>query len=87
MTLEKPRTNKKPGKISYKNGIRYITTTPYGFDKAKKFKIYSPGIKISRLPKGFSSWLPAFVDTRTTKTLPRYGIYNMNGKERFAAVN
>lgn len=87
MTLKKFKTNKKPGKVSYKNRIRYITSTPYGFDKGKKFMIYTPGIKMSKLPKGFVSWLYAFMDVRAAKTLPRYGIYNVKGTAGFVAVN
>ena len=48
MKLKKLKTNKKPGKVYYKNKIRYITSNPYGFDHAGKFMIYCPGIKMSQ---------------------------------------
>ena len=77
MKLKKLKTNKKPGKVYYKNKIRYITSNPYGFDHAGKFMIYCPGIKMSKLPSNI----------RTTKVLTQYGIYNVKGKEGFVAAN
>lgn len=85
MKLKKLKTNKKPGKVYYKNKIRYITSNPYGFDHAGKFMIYCPGIKMSKLPNGFVGWLPSNI--RTTKVLTQYGIYNVKGKEGFVAAN
>lgn len=87
MTLKKIKTDKKPGKTYYQDGVRYITSDPYGFDKAKTFRIYCPGIKMSSLPSGFVSWMHAFMDTSQTKTLPNYGIYNVKGDMGFFAWN
>ncbi|MCI9124301.1 MAG: hypothetical protein HFH35_09535 [Eubacterium sp.] len=85
MTLKKIKADKKAGKTYYQNGVRYVTSDPYGFDNGKNFRIYCPGIKMSKLPSGFVSWMYAFMNTSKTKTLPNYGIYNVKGDMGFFA--
>ena len=71
----------------YENGIRYIYSGPYGLENADEFLLYLPGSQISDLPEEFVSWLYAFVDVQTEKTLPYYGIYNVGGKTGFVACD
>ena len=68
------------------DGIRYITSKPYGFDDAGEFRLFLPGMTISALPEGFTEWVdvPRDSSTESKGVLPFYGLYNVNGKEGFS---
>lgn len=83
MKLEWLETDGNLGDTYIEDGIMYINSEPYGFDDADEFIIYVPGIQISDLPEGFVLWLYGFMNVETTKVLPYYGIYNVNGEEGF----
>lgn len=85
ITLKKIKTEKKAGKTFYDDGFRYITSTPYGLEGAKKFIVYLPGKKIAQISKGAKDWFSAYGIDRTKKTLENYYlIYNTKGGETFA---
>ena len=85
MRLEYLSQDGTVGDVYYEDGIRYIVSSPYGFDNADEFFIYRPGIPMTDLPEGFRLWLSAFFNVQTTDTLPYYGIYNAGGEEGFVA--
>lgn len=87
MKLEKLGIKEKPGEIFIEEGVRYVCSEPYGFDRANEFYLYCPGIQISELEAGFVNWLGAFVDARKVENLPYYGIYNRGGKQGFVGVD
>lgn len=68
------------------DGIRYITSYPYGFDDADEIKIYLPGKKIDELPEGFLSWvgMPRSTNFEDMDVLPFYGLYNVAGEQGFS---
>lgn len=68
------------------DGIRYITSEPYGFDDAKEFRLYLPGMKVSELPKGFteSVGVPGETNSENAGGLPFFGLYNIGGMEGFS---
>ncbi|MBQ3088091.1 MAG: M4 family metallopeptidase [Clostridia bacterium] len=84
MKLEYLDLEEKPGKVSYEDGVKIITSDPYGFDNANEFYIYLPGAPVSQLEDGFLEWVR--FDTETNKTLPKniYGIYNISGRMGFS---
>lgn len=86
MDLEFLNTEGKVNDYYYENGIKYIYSTPYGFDNANKFYIYLPGAPVANLPNEFLGW--SFINTDIRKTLPNgfYGIYNFDGKEGFVGL-
>ncbi|HML67860.1 MAG TPA: hypothetical protein PKA81_05630 [Clostridia bacterium] len=68
------------------DGIRYITSKPYGFDDAGEFRLFLPGMTIYTLPEGFTEWVdvPRDSSAESGGVLSFYGLYNVNGKEGFS---
>lgn len=58
------------------DGIRYVTTEPYGVAKAKTVTIYLPGTPVDRLPEDFIFWTHMHETDPDAKTLPCYGIWS-----------
>lgn len=83
MKLESLELEHDPGYEYYEDGTRYICSEPYGLDNADEFIIYAPGAPVAELPEAFVGWMSWIVDPNTTQTLPRYGIYNVNGQQGF----
>lgn len=66
------------------DGIRYIVSTPYGFDDADEFRIYLPGKKVSELPSEYIEWIFGLEES---DILEFYGLYNLGGKQGFSSNN
>lgn len=81
-SLFKILTEKAPGEVYYEDGVRYITTDPYGFTNADVFYMYLPGTPYSAIPEGCSEW---FIHYNLTTPLPSdtFVLYNVNGGEVF----
>lgn len=81
MRLEYIEADEEPDIVTYEDGIRYITSTPYGFDDGDEFFVYMPDTPVSCLPTEFMFWCT----TKMRLTLPTnyYGIYNINGMQGF----
>ncbi len=71
--------------VSKEDGVRYIFSTPYGFDNADEFILYLPGKKISELPQEYIDWVssPLGKDFENISELDFYGLYNVAGKQGF----
>lgn len=69
------------------DGVKIITTGPYGFDDADKFSLYLPGKKVSELPEQFLNWvsMPWVLDFENIDVLDFYGLYNVGGEQGFSA--
>ena len=69
------------------DGVRYITSDPYGFDNADMFFLYLPGKDINGLPEEFLNWvgMPRGIDYKSIDILDFYGLYNVGGEEGFSA--
>lgn len=84
MKLKSLELEKMPGEIYYEDNVKYICRSPYGFDNANEFMIYLPGSEISELPQGFLQWIYyRYGKDESIKTLPFYGIYNVDGESGF----
>ncbi|NYB73649.1 hypothetical protein HZF24_05790 [Sedimentibacter hydroxybenzoicus DSM 7310] len=66
------------------DGIKYITSTPYGFDDAGEFRLYLPGKEISKLPSEYTDWIYGLEES---KVLDFYGLYNIGGEQGFSSYN
>ncbi|WP_312700853.1 hypothetical protein [Sedimentibacter sp.] len=66
------------------NGIKYIISTPYGFDDAGEFRLYLPGKKVSELPSEYVEWIYGLEES---DVLEFYGLYNFGGKQGFSSYN
>jgi len=77
-------TEEGPLKETIEDGIRIITSTPYGFDDADGFRLYLPGKEIRNLPEGFLIWT---FPERDKPVLSCYGLYNVNGEQGFVSYD
>ena len=69
------KTYGKKGQKRIKDGIIYITSVPYGFEKLGRFYLYLPGKKRSDLTEEFMSW-EARRYINDEGFLTSYGLYN-----------
>lgn len=84
MNLESFEPEGSLNEVYYKDGTKYICSEAYGFEEAYEFVIYMPGIEMSELPQGFLQWIAyRYGSEATAKTLPCFGIYNVNGEAAF----
>lgn len=76
-----------PEKESVEDGVRYITSTPYGLDHADEVLIYLPGYPVKNLSEEALGWLMsagAFWDPDgRPETLPFYALNNVNEQQVF----
>lgn len=69
------------------DGLRHITSEPYGFDHADEFILYLPGKRIDELPFEYTNWVGIYVGSESDgmHVLSFYGLYNVGGKEGFSS--
>lgn len=67
------------------DGMRIITSEPYGFDDADEFTLYLPGKKVNELPQGFLDWVRIRIDSEDVDALSFYGLYNVGGEQGFSS--
>jgi hypothetical protein len=72
----------KEGEEEIIDGIRYITSTPYGFDNADEFRLYLPGKLVSELPAEYVDWVYGLSEYAK---LDFYGLYNISGEQGFSS--
>ena len=58
------------------DGIRYVTTEPYGLTGTDELLLYLPGTPVDALPEGFLLWAHGMGLPAEAETLPCYGLYN-----------
>jgi hypothetical protein len=85
MTVEYLNTVGTEGEEKIVDGVKIITTTPYGFDNANEFRLYLPGRNTKDLPEEFLFWVgaPFAWGNNVPTTLPFYGLYNVSGQQGF----
>ena len=69
------------------DGIRYIYTTPYGFDDADEFILYMPGTPLEEIPDEGLSWTG--LNSSVSDKVPEgfFVIYNVCGQKSFCALS
>lgn len=65
----------------------YVYTTPYGFEDADEFLVYTPGASLSDMTEACRSWM--FLSEEIFKETPDgyFVIYNIDGEEAFTGQN
>lgn len=58
------------------DGIRYVTTDPYGLFTAREVVLYLPGAPVDALPEGFLIWSHLNEIDPHAEALPYYAIWN-----------
>ena len=86
MKLEYLNLDQAVGKATIVDGVRIITSEPYGFDNAYEFRLYLPDRRTADLPEPFLDWVRAPGVWNNTGTLQVYGLYNMRGEQGFYAI-
>ncbi|MBQ9008610.1 MAG: hypothetical protein IJ088_04680 [Clostridia bacterium] len=66
--------------------IRYVTSAPYGLEKAQTVVIYEAGTPIEKLPEGFMVWSHLQEVDPDAKTLPYDAIWNETDEAGFVAI-
>lgn len=66
--------------------IRYVTSGPYGLEKAQSVIIYESGTPIEKLPEGFMAWSHLQEVDPDAKTLPYYAIWNEADDAGFVSI-
>lgn len=58
------------------DGTRYVTSAPYGVEKAQTVTVFLPGMPVDRLPEGFLFWSHLQEIAPDAKTIPYYAIWS-----------
>jgi len=88
MKLESLDTEGELDSERIENGVRILTTDPYGMDSADEFMLYLPGRATADLPAEYLDWVSmpnVWIDGEIPEALPFYGLYNVGGMEGFFA--
>ena len=57
-------------------GIRYVTSAPYGLEKAETVTLYLPGVPLASLPEDLLFWTHLQETDPEADTLPYYAIWS-----------
>lgn len=61
------------------DGIRYISSAPYGLEGGVDFMFYTPDTPVSELDEELLSWWPGRYETTPSETLDCYCLWNVDG--------
>lgn len=75
MSLEALTIQETPAEEWIEDGIRYITSEPYGLEEGKEFLLYSPETPAEGLDEEFLTWWPSW-NVEDTGTLNCWGLLN-----------
>ncbi len=73
----------EPEVVTYEEGVRYITSTPYGLENADEIEIYLPGYSVAKLSQDAQEWIQSAeefwgLSSEDPKILPFFVLYNVN---------
>jgi hypothetical protein len=74
------------GSERIEDGVRIITSDPYGMANPDEFLLYLPGRPTADLPEEFIDWVSmpnVWAADAVPETLPFFGLYNVGGAEGF----
>ena len=75
---------KAPGEEEIVDGVRYVSSEPYGLENAKELYMYLPGAPTAELPEDFLSWVHFWDPSEPEEeSLAFYGLYNVTEAEGF----
>lgn len=77
ITLSEINTKRAEGEEWVEDGIRYISSGPYGLEEGKEFLLYTPQTPVKNLTEEFIQWGYGSVGLDSSReTLGCYGLYN-----------
>lgn len=68
------------------DNIRYVTSAPYGLEKASELFLYTPGTPVEKLPEAFLSFSHLSEIAPDADTLPYYGLYSAADESGFISI-
>ncbi len=68
------------------DGIRFVTSEPYGLGKAETVTIFLPGTPMEHLPEAFLFWTILYEIDPEAETFPYYGIWNETDDAGFVSI-
>lgn len=88
LTLQSISTEEDENVSYIEDGIRYITSSPYGLTDdnggyAKEFILYTPETPVNSLPEDFLYWWPLRFSKEKPATLSHYGLLNKSTQDGF----
>ena len=78
LTLEELSSDYEQGKEWVEDGVRYVSSEPYGVEQGKDFILYLPDTPTDGLNEEFLSWWPGQYQEDQPDTLDFYGLYNVD---------
>lgn len=76
LTLGEVSSDYQDGKTWIADGVRYVSSCPYGVEDGKEFILYLPGTPTEGLPEEFLNWKKYLGEY--SDTLEQYGLYNVD---------
>ena len=78
MTLSRVDSQRPAEETWVEQGIRYVSSVPYGLEQGKNFLLYTPDQTVAGLSEEFLSWWPPrfLPEEEIPQTLSFYGLYN-----------
>ncbi len=83
MTLSYIETYEEPGLERIENGVRLISTVPYGIDGGTEFVLYLKNTPTDKLSEEIVSWIQPNYDLSDIDRTPFYIIYNITTDKVF----
>lgn len=78
MTLTELQSDYERGKEWIEDGIRYVSSSPYGVEGGDEFILYLPDTPTDTLDEDFLSWRQCWIpDGEKPETLKLYGLHNV----------
>lgn len=80
----------KSNTVTYENGQKVISASPYGLDDVDEIRIYLPGYPVSELPDEALSWLYGGAEEFSAgepEKLPFFVLYNVRGQQAFFSAS
>ena len=78
MTLAEIGSDYEAEKEWIEDGVRYVSSEPYGIEDGDEFILYLPDTPTDGLDEEFLSWWPGrYMTEEQTGTLGMYGLYNV----------
>lgn len=87
MRVLEMKTEQEPDEEWIEDGVRYVSSAPYGLENAEELLVYLPGAWLRGLPMEFVTWISmprAWGENDRPVLLPFYGLYNAAEKEGFS---
>lgn len=88
MRLLEMNVEETPAEEWIEDGVRYVSSVPYGLENADEILVYLPGAWLRSLPYGFVSWVSmphAWGWDNKPVLLPCYGLYNVADEEGWSS--